>query len=763
MAVMGNAVLKLNESQPEGGRDHSAEPRVRPASSMRPAGAPLRVLHVVDVLALTGMEYGVIKQVNRLDPERFAPMICCLQRQAAETLSLVDDRVRVFELHKPPGRDWSIVSRLAALIREHRIDVLHSHNWPTYLYSVLAARLSRVTVLIHGEHGREAHGVSKKHILINRLLAPWVTHFLAVSQSLSDDLATLWGVPPVRQTCIPNGVDTDMFGREHRSEALRTEFALDPADQIVLSIGRFKPVKGYESLLRAFALVHAKMPRVKLLLVGGANVLGGDAVKEHRAALLKLAAELRISDGVRLIGDRRDIPAFMSLCDVYVNSSRFEGMSNTVLEAMASGRPVVATAVGGNPELVTDGATGYLVPVDDPERLAQSIEALLTDRDQASRLGMAGQVKVERGHSMTAMVRAYSDLYEETVLRARLSRRVPVRERAKQIMGRGLVWSGMVWLRRLQNGNPLTILAYHRVLPLAQSREYPFQGMMMPRDLFEAHMAYLAKRYRVMDLEEGIKRLDAGTLPPRAVAVTFDDGYQDNYTYAWPVMRKYGVPATIFVVTGVIDRTHSLWWDEVAVRVAWMVEQGVVPDAIPDWMRTFLERKGETVQDIAQKTVSKLNGMPLGQRTICLNALRRGSPDCQLPADLMLTWDQLREMQRDGVRAAAHTVSHPFMDELPEDEIAREVEGCFERLRHELGEPPRLLAYPRGRVAEHVKRVLKRVQVEAAVTTESGVNREGADLLHLRRVDPGMCRSRAGFDACVFDAELSGCFDLLRK
>jgi peptidoglycan/xylan/chitin deacetylase (PgdA/CDA1 family) len=129
----------------------------------------------------------------------------------------------------------------------------------------------------------------------------------------------------------------------------------------------------------------------------------------------------------------------------------------------------------------------------------------------------------------------------------------------------------------------------------------------------------------------------------------------------------------------------------------------------------------------------------------------------------MLTWDQLREMQRDGVRVAAHTVSHPFMDELQEEEIVREVEGCFERLRQELGVPPRLLAYPRGRVAEHVKRVLRRVHVEAAVTTESGVNRAGADLMHLRRVDPGMCRSRAGFDPWVFDAELSGCFDLFRR
>jgi sugar transferase (PEP-CTERM/EpsH1 system associated) len=724
--------------------------------------SPIRVMHVVDVLALAGMEYGIIKQVNRLPSGKFVPMICCLRHQLEDVKPLLSEQIGVFELHKPPGRDWSVVGKLARLIREHRVDVLHSHNWPTYVFSVLAARRSRVPVLIHGEHGREASGISRQHLFVNKALAPFVTHFVTVSQSLSDDLGRFWNVRPERRTTVPNGVDTELFGGVHPSDSLRKEFGIALGDPVILSVGRFRAVKGYESLIRAFALVRLRHPRARLLLVGGVlSSVGHDATREQMGILQRVAAECGAQEAVHFSGDRRDIPALMSLCRVYVNASRFEGMSNTILEAMASARPVVATEVGGNPELVVNEQTGFLVPVDQPLIMADRLDAILADPTLARRLGEGGRARVERRHSMEAMVQDYVDLYAETLARANARTQFPIRQGLKAAMGRGFVWSGLVWIRRRVTRNRLKILTYHRVLPLGQAMRYPFQGMMLARDLFDAQMAHLSREYCVLELRDGIRRLQAGTLPRKAVCITFDDGYQDNYRYAWPVLRKHHLPATIFVVTSVLDRPQTLWWDEVAVRVDWLVAHPARRESAPSWMRHLLEDHRAT--DPRQAVTSLMNDMSKPDRLRALDEIRKAASDVVLPGDLMLTWEQVREMHGQGIRFGGHTVTHPFLDELDAQEIGAEVEGSFQRLTEELGEVPRLLAYPRGRSSDHVRRVLRDLKVEAAVTTEHGVNMTDCDPLRLLRIDGGIATMSGGFDPHVFDAEISGCLGTMRK
>ena len=180
-----------------------------------------------------------------------------------------------------------------------------------------------------------------------------------------------------------------------------------------MNTGGFRPIKDHATLLRAFARVRREDPEARLVLVGS----GGSA--DPRAGLDRMASELGIADAVRFAGVRKDIPRLLKVSDVYVNSSRFEGMSNTILEAMAAGRPVVATEVGGNPELVQDGTTGYLVPAGEEGPMAERIGELLRDEALRAKLGAAGRAHVEEVHSMGGMVRAYTDLYEEVWSRRR--------------------------------------------------------------------------------------------------------------------------------------------------------------------------------------------------------------------------------------------------------------------------------------------------------------------------------------------------------
>jgi len=380
---------------------------VRKSRRKSPPRGPLRVAHVVDLLALAGMEYGVVKLVNRLDPERIRPLIVCMRHRTDEVQQLLSSTIPVFELRKSPGRNWRVIGRLAALFRRERVDIVHSHNWSTFLYSVAAARLAGVAIVVHGEHGKDDTIPDRRRLLASRLLARGVARVCAVSRDLAEEVIRDWRLPRARVAWIPNGVDLEAFGMRYPLDGLREELGLTSGNRVVMNTGGFRAIKDHSTLIRAFARVCRSDPMARLLLVGK-----GDSA-DPRAGLDRLAAELGVAHAVRFAGVRQDIPRLLQICDVYVNSSRFEGMSNTILEAMAAGKPVVATAVGGNPELVEDGVSGFLVPAGQEGPLATRVEQLLGDDSLRGRMGAAGRARIESEHSMTGMVRAYSDLYEE--------------------------------------------------------------------------------------------------------------------------------------------------------------------------------------------------------------------------------------------------------------------------------------------------------------------------------------------------------------
>jgi sugar transferase (PEP-CTERM/EpsH1 system associated) len=374
-----------------------------PGSSPR----PIRVVHVVDLLALAGMEYGVIKLVNRLDPGRIHSTIACLRHATEDARRLLAGTIPVYELHKSPGRNWRLIGRLADRFRAEGADIVHSHNWSTFLYSVAAARLAGIPLVVHGEHGKDDATVQPRRVLASRFLARGVTRVCAVSRDLAEGVIRDWRVPRERVLQVANGVDLEAFDRRQDLDGLREELGLAVDHRVVMNTGGFRSVKDHPTLLRAFARLHRELPEARLVLVGA----GG--ATNPRGGLDRMASELGIADAVRFAGVRSDVPRLLGACDVYVNSSRFEGMSNTILEAMAAARPVVATAVGGNPELVEDGVSGFLVPPGQEDPMAARIAELLRDASLRSRMGAAGRARVEAKHSMVGMVRAYAALYEE--------------------------------------------------------------------------------------------------------------------------------------------------------------------------------------------------------------------------------------------------------------------------------------------------------------------------------------------------------------
>ncbi len=368
--------------------------------------AVIHVVHVVHSLSVGGTENGVVNLVNAMGPGVRHTVIALTH--AGPLAARLPASVAVFALGKRRGWDLPAMARLARLLRRLRPDIVHSRNWAS-LDAVPIARLVRVPVVVHGEHGREItdpQGLNPRRNRVRRLVAPLVTQFIAVSDDLRGWLVGRVGIPGARVMTIHNGVDAARFSPEARPQARRA-LEVSPDTVVLGTVGRLDPVKDHVGLVDAFARVAAEHPAAILVLIGDGPCR---AAVEARVAATGLAA-----GRVRLLGQRLDVAALLAGFDVFALPSLAEGMSNTILEAMAAGLPVVATRVGGSPEMVEDGVTGTLVPPGDPARLAEALGRYAGDAHLRSLHGKAGRERILAEFDLSAMAERHLALYRSLV------------------------------------------------------------------------------------------------------------------------------------------------------------------------------------------------------------------------------------------------------------------------------------------------------------------------------------------------------------
>lgn len=280
---------------------------------------------------------------------------------------------------------------------------MHTRNWGA-VDGILGARFAGVRAIVHGEHGRDMidpNGRLLKRNLFRRATARWVDSYITVSEDLRHWLTGVVGIRPEKVQTIINGVDTQRFHPDERSR-VRVAHAFDPRQVVIGTVGRLDPVKDQQLLLRAFASLKGCHRDLVLLIVGHGPC---------REELEKLARDLRLGPECRFMGLRTDTPEMYNLLDVFVLPSIAEGISNTILEAMASGLPVVATAVGGNRELVVSGETGALVPAQDAGDLAAAIERYIESPALRLRHGAAGRKRAIEAFDLARMVSRYEAAY----------------------------------------------------------------------------------------------------------------------------------------------------------------------------------------------------------------------------------------------------------------------------------------------------------------------------------------------------------------
>lgn len=362
---------------------------------------PLNILHLLISLEIGGMERFVCDHCLGIDTTMFHPMVVCTDALGDFATLLEERGIPVTLLPKNKDRfDWKYILTLRSFLRSHDIDILHVHSG-SFPYGAFAGFLARTPVIILTDHGR-IYTRTLKILIFDILCSIIADKIISVSSDLTNFLTEKEFISHNKVTTIINGVNTKNFYPKPKAITITKQLNSTNENVVIGTIGRFAEVKGQEYLIRAFQRLKEQCPQAKLVLVGD----GPDKEK-----LMQLAQSLSLIDDIVFMGKRNDISDLLSIMDVFVLPSLMEGTSIALLEAMASGIACVATNVGGNPGVITDGVDGLLANVGDPIDLAEKIVLLVNNETMRHQIGTQAVEKINNKYSLDANIKQYQAVY----------------------------------------------------------------------------------------------------------------------------------------------------------------------------------------------------------------------------------------------------------------------------------------------------------------------------------------------------------------
>ena len=389
-----------------------------------PADERRRLYQFTTDFNIGGTEGQMVTLLKGLNRGRFDVHLGCLRRAGAflsevQALRIPITEYRVRSFYRPETTAEQL--RCARELRRLGVQIVHSYNFYANLFAVPAARLVGIPIVIAAVRDTGPYLTPfQRHA--NRLVCR-MAHRVLVNAEAVRHWLTSQGVPDARISVIPNGIDLARFS-DHPNPAVRTELGVPAQAPLIVMVSRLDRLKGIDAFLEAAARVVAEIPTARFVLAGGSlHATSGKVIADqtYPQELQEHMRRLRLEEHVTFAGMRRDVPAILAQASVSVLPSLSEGLSNTLLESMAAGVPVVATRVGGNSEVVAHGETGFLVPPRDPAALAEGILTLLRDAGQARTFGEAGRRRVSQRFSLERMIRDTELVYEELLEARRIS------------------------------------------------------------------------------------------------------------------------------------------------------------------------------------------------------------------------------------------------------------------------------------------------------------------------------------------------------
>ncbi|HBH35128.1 MAG TPA: hypothetical protein DDW45_01590 [Gammaproteobacteria bacterium] len=371
-----------------------------------PDNAPVKILHLFVSLPVGGAENLLLSILNKLDPERFSSIVCCINKRMEVGDKMMAAGIPVIELNllNRGGTDPNIVRELLKLIHKESIDLVHSHMYHANLYGRFAARKAGIPAIasIHNIYARQ-----KWHRrLVNWYLARHTATITAGSEDIKRDVMHYDHVPEPLIEIIPNSVDLSRSDSALTKKEARERLGI--ADNLLLlgTVGRLAEQKGHRYLIDALALLNGRGIKPHLLLIGEGK---------EETSLKEQVAEKGLQEQIHFLGTRNDLGDLFRAMDIFVMPSLWEGLSLAMLSAMAAKLPIVATSVGGIPEVLGENEYGIVVPPADIEPLAEAIMRCVTNNDLAREIAEKGAQHVREHYSDAAMVARFQEIYEKAL------------------------------------------------------------------------------------------------------------------------------------------------------------------------------------------------------------------------------------------------------------------------------------------------------------------------------------------------------------
>ncbi len=373
------------------------------------------ILHVVYRFDTGGLENGIVNLINHMPSQAYRHAVLALTEVTDFRHRVLRNDVQFISLHKPPGHGIWQYRKLFKIFQELQPDIVHSRNLAA-LEAQVPAWLAGVPVRIHGEHGRDLGDLSVNHTaytFVRRVYKPFVHHYIALSRDLENYLVEDVRIASRNVTQAYNGVDASRFYAAPDGTQAIADCPFNPAQHwLVGTVGRMQSIK--DQLMLAHAFIHAvtQYPTLRMRLV----MVGDGPLRSQVQSALEAAG---LADLAWLPGERTDVADIMRGLHAFALPSLSEGISNSILEAMASGLPVAATDVGGKADLVIQGQTGHIVAAADPQGMALRLVQLASNPERARAMGQAGRERATATFSMQAMVRTYQSVYDHQLQHVR--------------------------------------------------------------------------------------------------------------------------------------------------------------------------------------------------------------------------------------------------------------------------------------------------------------------------------------------------------
>jgi len=364
----------------------------------------IKLLYIIESMKIGGAEMLVAEICRRIDKDKFDVFVCSLSGGTAITEKLEENDIRYYVFDKNPGVDLSIPFKIKKIIKQEKIQIVHTHCQGPLLYTYLATILGKKYRFIHTEHinMEQELGYSKKHLFYNKLFLNKLDGFISISEHVSKYFHEKYPKISRRMVTIPNGINVDRFSSQNNTNNLRKELRFDNNTKIIGNISALRDQKDHATLLYAMKKIINNIDNVRLVIAGSGYL---------DVKLKQLADDLNLNEYVRFLGYRSDVENLLSGFDVFVLPSLYEGLPLCLLEASASGTPLVASNIPGNDEIVRNCNNGLLFQTGNSEELANQISKILKDENLSQIFSMNGKTKSAELYNENDMISKYEKYY----------------------------------------------------------------------------------------------------------------------------------------------------------------------------------------------------------------------------------------------------------------------------------------------------------------------------------------------------------------